>query len=338
MVMQRVVRFTEVNKVVVEKRDIGEPKNDRVRVKSIASVISPGTELAVLTGKHAAYKDMSLGWGRVPMDGGYCWAGEVTDPGKFTAEFPKGTCVVLPLAHADVHDFDPANTQVIKLSGKKMAELGGFIPLNVIGASAVFAAPPSGDSTIAVIGLGLIGQMCLQVYAKGLLIKQLPARSVGFDLTPDRVSKAQSCGCESVTADAASSWGETFKKTFGDKGPSIIVEATGSAKVAAALMEGAPDFSTLVLLGSTREPVSIDLYKWIHRKALTIVGAHGKIMTRDGGIQKDKLEKRLFGDIKKGKLVVEPLITDKLSLDEAAEGYRRLIEEPASHVAVLLYP
>ncbi|MBN1809867.1 MAG: hypothetical protein JW909_12440 [Planctomycetes bacterium] len=338
MTMQKIVHFKEVNRAVVEERDIGAPRKNMVRAECIASVISPGTELAVLTGRHAAYRDKSLKWGTVPMDGGYCWAGVVTDPNGHAEQFPAGSGVVLPLAHANVHDFDPAETHAIRLSGTERAEEASCIPLAVIGASAPFAAPAADDSSVAVIGLGLIGQMCLQVYTRGLLFPVEPAAAVGFDLTESRVAAAKACGCSARVVAPDRTWKESFAETFPDGGPSIIVEATGSARVGAALMQGAPDFSTVVLLGSTREPVEIDLYKWIHRKALTVVGAHGKVMQRDGGVQKDRLEERLYSDILEGRLAVKPLITDRIRLAEAPEGYRRLIEEPSKHMGVLILP
>jgi threonine dehydrogenase-like Zn-dependent dehydrogenase len=340
MPIQKVVRIQEINKIEIVKRELPEkPKPGTFRVRQIASLISPGTELAIYTGTHAAYKDKTLGWGRAPMDTGYMFVGEVIDAGDCGNKYPLGMVMLLPLAHANLHDVDTNDSwiapQILPLPDRKHLEEATFIPFATITATAPFIAPPKKDSKVAIVGMGPIGQLALQHYTNALVASTKPERAVGFDVSAKRVAVAKKCGFEAVAVPKDQKWADTFKQVFAGGGPDIIVEATGNAHVAAALMEGAPLFSTVVLLGSTRFPVEIDLYKWIHSKGLRILGAHARLLDVDAGAKK-KIVSHFYDDIAAGRLVVAPLITDHVTLDRAEDGYKLLVSNPEDHMGVIL--
>jgi threonine dehydrogenase-like Zn-dependent dehydrogenase len=230
-----------------------------------------------------------------------------------------------------MHDVDTNDSwiapQILPLPDRKHLEEATFIPFATISATAPFIAPPKSTSKVAVIGMGPIGQLALQLYTNALVANTKPERAVGFDVSEKRVAAAKKCGFEAVNVPKDQKWADTFKQVFAGGGPDIIIEATGNAHVAAALMEGAPLYSTVVLLGSTRFPVEIDLYKWIHSKGLKILGAHARLLSDDAAAKK-KIVSHFYDDISAGRLVVAPLITDHLPLEKAEEGFKMLVSNP----------
>jgi threonine dehydrogenase-like Zn-dependent dehydrogenase len=264
--------------------------------------------------------------------------GEVTDPGEFATRAPTGTVLLLPVAHGNYHDLNMNDSwlvrNMIELADKTCAEEAAFLSFALISATAPYLAPPNKTSNVAVVGMGPVGQLALQLYANRLVAEKKPERTVGFDVSAQRVKVATMCGCEAVAVPPGQPWAESFTHVFGATGPDIIVEATGNARVAAGLMEGARSFATVVLLGSTRFPVEIDLYKWIHAKCLRVLGAHARALGEHP--EKKVLAFQLYDAIKGGELVIKPMITDQLPLERAAEGYQRLLRDPENHMGVIL--
>src|SRR5439155_14039658 len=65
-------------------------------------------------------------------------------------------------------------------------------------------------------------------------------------------------------------------RAFG-RSPEIVIEATGTPSVVPDALRVAGEMARVVLLGSPRGRVEIDPYTDIHRKGVSVIGAHMRV-------------------------------------------------------------
>src|SRR6516162_5163157 len=87
-------------KVGVREVHLPEPGPGQVLVRTEASFVSPGTELAVYTGTHQWLKDPNLPDWKFPFRPGYSAAGEVVEVGAGVKDWQAGDRVSYPGNHA----------------------------------------------------------------------------------------------------------------------------------------------------------------------------------------------------------------------------------------------
>jgi threonine dehydrogenase-like Zn-dependent dehydrogenase len=125
----------------------------------------------------------------------------------------------------------------------------------------------------------------------------------------------------------------------GGMGPSVVVEATGAPAVVPLSIELAGKGGRVVLLGSTRGRVELDVYSYIHRKGVQLIGAHERVQDMDlipGRWTKARnlqLLARLFAD---RQLSSQGLISHTIAPDEVLSVYERLAERPQDHLGVVI--
>src|SRR5207247_10343981 len=87
-------------RVEVREADLPDPGPGQVLVRTEASFVSAGTELAVYTGTHQWLKDPNLPDWKFPFRSGYSAAGRVLKVGKdFPGGFKEGDRVSFPGSH-----------------------------------------------------------------------------------------------------------------------------------------------------------------------------------------------------------------------------------------------
>src|SRR5438034_11601470 len=96
----RQVVITESYKVAVREVDLPDPAPNQILVRTEASFVSPGTELAVYTGTHQWLKDPSLPDWKFPFRPGYSAAGTVVAAGSDAQRWKPGDRVSYPGNHA----------------------------------------------------------------------------------------------------------------------------------------------------------------------------------------------------------------------------------------------
>jgi polar amino acid transport system substrate-binding protein len=230
-------------KQVLQNRKTGRPfvgevplpalQRGRVLVRTVASLISAGTERAAveLVSKGLMQEArqrpdlVKAVIGKVKSEGvfktfsavrdkleasqalGYSAAGIVIDVADDVTEFQlrdRVACAGVGFAsHAEVLSV-PKNL-CVRLPGSVSFEAGAFGTLGAIALQGVRLAEPTLGESIVVIGLGLVGQLTVQ------LLKANGCRVFGLDLDPARVQLALELG-----ADAAELSNETTAKAIED--------------------------------------------------------------------------------------------------------------------------
>ena len=92
----------------------------------------------------------------------------------------------------------------------------------------------------------------------------------------------------------------------------------------------------VILLGSPRGSAEIDLYFGLHRKGVSLIGAHAS--RQANAIQYGDADPHevMLEFIASERLKVNPLLTHKLPASQAKQGYKRLLNSKSNYLGVLL--
>jgi threonine dehydrogenase-like Zn-dependent dehydrogenase len=203
--------------------------------------------------------------------------------------------------------------------------------------NAVRLAPIQLGDSVAVVGLGPIGQLAAQL---ARLSGGRPV--VGFDPIERRRLVAAECGAHAAVDPERRPDGLAGDSAlWTDRGFDFVFEATGSpAAFNPALRLAAPG-GRVVLLGSTRGLVeSFDPYRDVHVKGVTLVGAHANTAPTQATRRErwTEAENRRFGLelIADGSLRVGPLVSHTISAADAPEAFAELAHDRSAYLAVTL--
>lgn len=137
-----------------------------------------------------------------PFPTGYSLAGVVIETGPDASPFQVGDLVACAgVPHAEVVNV-PKHLCVKRPN--LSAEEGAFVALGAIALQGLRLGHPQVGESVAVIGLGLVGQLCAQ------LAKASGCRVMGIDLDPGRCSLAQSFGISAVLRKDAEAQAPSF--------------------------------------------------------------------------------------------------------------------------------
>ena len=297
--------------IAVEPITLSQPGPSQVLIEMHYSTISPGTELAWLHG----LPNTPCEW---PMDAGYCSCGTVRAVGGEVTHVSVGDKVVTDVPHASAAVVDGPRCAKLPEGGT----MTDVLPhrLASIALQGVRKAQIQLGQSVAVLGLGVIGNLAGQIArAAGATLV------VGVDPLKFRRDIATKCGYDAVDGAA----NDAMKRVLSEAGFDVIIEATGAANAVLDALAIARRFGTVILLGSSRgETNNVNFYRDVHRKGVTLIGAHDSTRAKADDtpprfthatdtqtVLKLFAAKRMTG---------KPLISDTVSWRDAAKAYERL--------------
>jgi threonine dehydrogenase-like Zn-dependent dehydrogenase len=221
-----------------------------------------------------------------------------------------------------------------------------------------YAAIPDGGS-VAVLGLGPIGQMCSRI------ARHSGARVIGVDLVPERLALARKYDIEVIDAGETAEVPAAIRELTGGRGTDSVIEAVGmeahgdtvgkAAHQAAALLPDAVAQKVIEKAGIDRMRALYDAIEAVRRGGtLSISGVYGGAL--DPIPMMELFDKQL--QIRMGQANVrrwtddilplltedgdplgsEDLATHKLPLDQAPEAYEMFQKKENGAIKVLLQP
>ncbi|UCD36744.1 MAG: zinc-binding alcohol dehydrogenase [Fidelibacterota bacterium] len=317
-------RKGEVEFEVVELPEVGD---DQVLVEALCSVISPGTELAWL---HALPNTP----GEFPIRIAYCSCGRVVQKGKEVRQFTVGQMVVYQALHATAQVMD--RDKVIAVPEGVLPEEAAALPLVGIALQGIRKSQVTIGESVAVLGLGLIGNLAGQLaHICGAIYL------VGIDPDPWRRELALSCGFDAAVAsvEEAQRGGDPQLEEAGLF--EVVIEAAGVPEAVVQAFELASPFGRVILLGSIRgRTEQVDFYTTVHRKGLTVIGAHNARRPQQDemfGVKTMRTDMRLaMSLLAGGRIKVGPMISDRVSAEEASKAYQRLWSRREKLVTIAL--
>lgn len=347
-----------------------QPKLGTVVVRSKVSVISAGTETMLLEFGRSSLLDKLRSQPervkqvveKVAADGlvptleavrdrlgdsiapGYCQAGIVLDAGDAAGPFSPGDRVVTNGPHAEI--VRVGHNLAARIPDNVDFEAAAFTPLAAIALQGVRLARPTVGETVVVFGLGLIGQLAVQI------VRANGCRCIGLDTDPDRVALAERFGAVGV----------------------VVEEGASPVEVVRAHARGVGADAVLMTLASkSDEPMHLAAEMSRKRGRIVLVGVTGLNLRRADFYEKELsfqvscsygpgrydpnyeeaghdyplpfvrwTEQRNFEAIldlmADGKVDAEPLITHRFAVEEVPAAYDLLLGDEPCLGVVLEYP
>ena len=316
------VIFESIGKAVLKTFEVTQPLADEVLLESDYTVISAGTERANLINLPNTGTDEN----GFPFLPGYCGAGRVIAAGKDVTNLQVGDRVIISWGGHRSHTIKKAQTVLkieadsIDLLDAAFAHIASFSFLGVrklkieLGESAMIA------------GMGILGAFAVQIAS---LSGAVPVVVSDFD--PVRRDLALKLGAAAAFSPDEENFVEKVKAATGGNGPNAVVEVTGSAMAMQQALEYIAWEGRMSLLGCTRvSDVPVDFYKYVHRRGISLIGAHTFTRAQQEstpGRWTEHDDYRTFLKlVAAGKLQIRPLISEIVSPEAAHAVYARLAE------------
>ena len=256
----RRVVFRDKGTVDIEEFEVPKPRSGQILIKTICSLISPGTETAFLMALPNTPQ-------KFPQYPGYSNVGVIEEIGEDVEGFRRGDLVVSPTPHSS-HVLARGN-QVIRVPKGLSAEEAAFFNLASISLQGVRKGFIELGSSVVVIGQGLIGQLALQL---ARLSGGFPV--IAVDLIDWRLKVSVKHGADYVINPSKVNAIEEVKRLTNGRGADVVIEATGNPNAIPMALEMARRLGRVVILGSPRGVSTVNFYTLVHRKGLIIIGAH----------------------------------------------------------------
>jgi 2-desacetyl-2-hydroxyethyl bacteriochlorophyllide A dehydrogenase len=313
----KAVQFTSPWEVdLVEK----EKPRDGVLIKNICSIISAGTEMAILSGGES--------WATLPFIPGYGSVGIIESDRE--GRFKAGQAVFTYGTHSE---FTGPETVCLPLPPGLPPQRAVFARMAAVSITAIRVSSIELGDSVAVIGGGIVGNLAAQL--AGLS----GAEVVLIDPIESRQKVALQCGISRAYPSIGSLAGsETF---------STLIDATGSSRVILEAAELAAHQSEMILLGSPRGTCETDITPFLNKTHLfpvnmTLKGAHEWRFPIDKdpkNLHKHSITRNLeiiFKAIQSEKLKIDPLLTHRVSPEIAPEIYRLMKEKDPSCLGAVI--
>lgn len=225
-------------------------------------------------------------------------------------------------------------------------EEAAFTTIGAIALQSVRQAKPQLGEYVAVIGLGLLGLILVQ------LLKANGCRVAGLDIRPDNFDLARQLGCDKVNQISSSTLQELLNFTNGNGFDAVIISAsTESNEPTELALEISRKKGRIVVLGNVG--MSIPRSPFYEKELeLTISCSYGPgrydKLYEESGIDypfayvrwTEKRNMQAFLELlETGKITIQPLITHRFSIEEAQKAYEILSKGIEKFIGIVLtYP
>jgi threonine dehydrogenase-like Zn-dependent dehydrogenase len=347
--MAYLVELTEPRVVGVRDYPTPEPGPGEVRVRTMYSGISAGTELTIYRGTNP-YLDkqwdphtaLFLPGSRFmsgsstfsyPVDAwGYSEVGEVDATGDDVSE-PKVGDVVWGIWGHRSHAVLPAT----KLIGHTMPAgldpvVGTFDRVGAVALNAVLASGVCTGESVAVFGLGVIGLLTTQ-----LLISQ-SAEVLAVDTVPYRLELAAKFGATPFSSDQGD-LALAVREHTGGRGADRVIELTGAYPALHQAIRLAGVGGTVIAAGFYQGPATaLALGEEFHHNQVTLISS--QIANVPPALRnrwsRDRLHETVMRLCAGKRLDPMPLLSRVIPAREAAQAYQLLDSPPADLMQVIL--
>jgi len=342
--MTREVTFTAPGIATVSHLPRHPLGPDEVRLRTLFTGISAGTELTAYRGTNPY---LSRRWDeerRLFVDGtasasypmaawGYEEVGEVIELGSRVEGIEPGERVWGAWGHRTDTVVKADWAAARRLVTGADPRIGVFSKIGAIALNTVIDADIHVGETVAVFGLGVVGQLAAQI------ARLNGGRVIAVDGIPARRELAASLGADTVLDPADGSPAERIRELTGGRGADVCLEVTGSY---AALQEAirAVAYNSRVCVAGFMQGGGLPLrlgeefhHNRIELRSTQISGVARSVQHR---WDEYRLARTAVELAAAGQLNVLDLITHTIPFAQAAEAYRLLDKHPQDVLQVIL--
>ncbi len=330
---RRFVQFSGPRLAEICFEPLGELQPNQVRVQTICSAISAGTELLVYRGElpesmalDTNIQSLSEQKNSWPIRYGYASVGVVTESGDDVGSKWVGERVFAFQPHQS--HFCAIPETLIPLPEGMAAEDGVFLPNMETAVSFVMDGRPLLGETVIVLGLGVVGQLTLKLLA-GLS----PGRLIGVDQLSSRREAGLKSGATAVFDPAD----PNLKQYLGDLGADLLFELSGNPQAIDLAVQLA-GYSSRIVIGSWygKKQATVDFGGHFHRSNIQLIASqvsrlHPSLTGRWTKQRRMNVAVQMLAKHRPSRT----LITHRPDVSEATQIYKMLDERPEEALQVV---
>jgi len=333
----RVVTFEGPKEVSVREYEDPALGPNEVRLKTLYSGISAGTEMTAYRGSNPYLAkrwdparrlfvkgETSLEY---PVEGwGYEEVGEVAEVGPEVTKVQPGDVVYGTWGHRSTKVVDEDWAAARRLPPGVDPIVGVFSRIGAIALNAVFDADVHVGEYVAVFGQGVPGLIAAQLAGLN------GGTVIAIDGIPRRLDLARELGVAHVVDFNEKSPAEEIKGLTEGRGADVSVEISGSYPALHEAIRSTAYNSKVVSAGFFQgDGAGLSLGEEFHHNRIRVVCSQisGLSPALDHRWSVERLERTVMSLAAGGKVVLEPLVTHTFGVDEANEAFRLLDQRPA---------
>lgn len=325
------VVFVEPRRMEIREMELPEPGPAQIGIRTVYSGVSQGTERWALTGRYNHFDEDVPAY--YPCSPGYQAAGVVDVVGAEVERFAVGD-------HAftmGTHFVNPDH----KYPGPMQASHSGYL---VVDASAAWKVAPDVDlaaaslfhmagvsrsgvritkvqpgDLVALIGLGMIGQMTAQA------ARRAGARVIATDLIAARCELAAKHSADRVVDGSKESLEDAVREEK-PGGADVVIDTTGISSMYDRCRDLVRHEGKIMMQGYYADPISIEFHP-THLTRATVTFPCG---------WDDEFNDELAEDMATGRIAIDPLITHRIPFRDAAEAYEMVVDHPERSLGMVL--
>lgn len=342
--MQEAIFINGIRSICLEEIKIGNVKPNQLRIKTLFSGISQGTEMNEYRGDSLFYRKGNFDrrmrlFSQVkakrrghPIRTGYENVGRIAEVGKDVSTFKIGDIVFTYGPHQTGLIVD--EKEAYKLPDGLSPELGVFAALTGVTYNAILDARIVLGETVAIFGVGVAGLILVQ------LAKMSGAKEVmAVDPIEKRLEHAKGIGADAIlnpteTKDLALQ----VRKMTGNRGADVVIECSGSPKALHEAIRTACFQGTVVVVSyyGGKESQGLFLGKEFHHNRIRIIssqasGVNPNLSPRWTMERKTKAAFSLLSSLE-----LKGMITHTFRFEEAPKAYELVDKHPEEVIQVIL--
>ena len=262
--------FTKVNTAKLIDSEDRSPAASEVKVRTVFSTISSGTERANITGDpNVTIASDEHAKAVFPRHSGYSSSGIVVETGNAVWSVKVGDRVAMYWSRHSLYNILPENNVVkigsdaVSLEAAALCHIGNF-PLAAIRKTRLEIGEPA-----MVMGLGTLGLLAVTYLRAAGAVPVIAA-----DPLESRRRKALRFGADYALDPTAEGFAERVRELSGG-GIHAAIEVTGLGIGLNECLDCMARFGRVALLGCTRDKnFTVDYYRKVHGPGISLIGAH----------------------------------------------------------------
>ncbi|AKU07363.1 MULTISPECIES: zinc-binding dehydrogenase [Haloferax] len=323
----RAVYFVAPERVEVRDRDVPAPGPEEVRVRTLTSAVSSGTERLVYRGE--APTDLAADESIAALDGdlsfplryGYAAVGEIEAVGDDVPDSRLGSRVFAFNPHES--RFLASPSELISVPDDVTDERAALLPTMETALNFVMDGRPLIGEHVVVFGQGVVGLVTTA------LLAQFPLGSLtAVDCVAERRAIAESLGADEAvhpeSLDAPADGADLTLELSGD--PDALDDALSVTR-----------YDGRVVVGSWygTKPATLDLGGRFHRSRISVESSQVSTIDPDlrGRWDADRRFSLAWDHLED--LPLDPLVTHRIGVESAERAYRLLEDAPDEAVQIL---
>ena len=350
--MPKEIIFTGIKQVETRKCPKETITDNKIRVRTIYSAISHGTEMTIYRGinpffnknidKNGLFIDGKDNNYRYPFRSGYEQVGEIIEIGKNITEFKVGDRITASYGHVSEAVIEPVPHKNQIIPKDVPIERFVFFALSTVAFDSYLTSKIRLGENAVIFGLGVVGLLLLNICKIGGVNP-----IICVDHNEDRLKLAKKLGAHFTLNPKKIDVGLKVKSILPDKlGSDVVFETSGNTiALHNGIRCGAAGYSSLVATGFYNgDDQGLRLGEEFHHGGSIGKGGCVKILRNNNGLQpafgrqwdRLRMAKTIIELFKLDKMKPEIMITNYFNAAEASKAYEIIDLEPHKNLKIIL--